>query len=66
MIRRSDSLIVNLEVLFITTTITTPTNTNISTARYIIYVVTIALFDISISNIDCQYIDIFEKYQYRY
>ena len=26
----------------------------------------IALFDISISNIDCRYIDTFEKYRYRY
>ena len=26
----------------------------------------VALFDISISNIDCQYIDTFEKYRYRY
>ena len=26
----------------------------------------LALFDISISNIDCRYIDTFEKYQYRY
>ena len=24
------------------------------------------LFDISISNIDCRYIDTFEKYRYRY
>ena len=26
----------------------------------------IALFDISISNINCRYIDTFEKYRYRY
>ena len=26
----------------------------------------LALFDISISNIDCRYIDTFEKYRYRY
>ena len=26
----------------------------------------VALFDISISNIDCRYIDTFEKYRYRY
>ena len=26
----------------------------------------LALFDISISNIDCLYIDTFEKYRYRY
>ena len=27
---------------------------------------TLALFDISISDIDCRYIDTFEKYRYRY
>ena len=27
---------------------------------------TAVLFDISISNIDCPYIDTFEKYRYRY
>ena len=26
----------------------------------------LALFDISLSNIDCRYIDTFEKYRYRY
>ena len=26
----------------------------------------LALFDISISNIDCRYIDTFEKYRYQY
>ena len=26
----------------------------------------VALFDISLSNIDCRYIDTFEKYRYRY
>ena len=26
----------------------------------------VALFDISIANIDCRYIDTFEKYRYRY
>ena len=28
--------------------------------------VEVALFDISILNIDCRYIDTFEKYRYRY
>ena len=26
----------------------------------------LALFDIALSNIDCRYIDTFEKYRYRY
>ena len=29
-------------------------------------VLVVALFDISISNIDCRYNDTFEKYRYRY
>ena len=37
-----------------------------SGVRSILSCTHLALFDISISNIDCRYIDSFEKYRYRY
>ena len=40
--------------------------TCVTCVKSVMYVTCLALFDISISNINCWYIDTFEKYWYRY
>ena len=37
-----------------------------SATQTVLTKLSVDMFDISISNIECQYIDTFEKYQYRY